>query len=218
VTSLLKPAADIPRDSSTEDLFEWASQNLARGHQAAELQAALCDNGWAPELAAYFVQRVEQARVPVRRQRGKSALVTGGAWLAGGLAAILAGHQLFGIWSTRGPLLVGWVVVACGCLRLAAGMVETLRCRTRSTASRTSRATRPPARWAKPNVSLELDLQALGLSGEVSSESAQRAYRQLVKAWHPDRFHTAGDLRERAERRMKLINASYARIRAQWRD
>ena len=40
-------------------------------------------------------------------------------------------------------------------------------------------------------------------------DEARRAYRDLVRVWHPDRF--AGDprLRSRAEERVKLLNTAY---------
>lgn len=155
--------------------------------------------------------------MPARRQRGRSALIGGAVWLNGGLAAILVGHQAFGTWSTSGPLLVGWGIVACGCLRLLAGVVEILRSHRPPHSSRKTRESAARARKGLPDLAMALDFQALGLEHQASFASARQAYRQLAKAWHPDRFH-ATELRDQAERRMKLINASYARIRAQWRE
>ncbi|MGI9149102.1 MAG: J domain-containing protein [Chloroflexota bacterium] len=217
MTGPLTGPDDVPVGSSSQELFAWASQSLSRGQAPATLTAALERQGWAPELAVYFIRSVEQARLPARRQRGRSALISGACWLNGGFAAILVCHQAFGTWSTSGPLLVGWGIVACGCLRLLAGIVEILRSKRPYLSSRNSRAPLRRAPKGMPDLAMALDFQALGLEHEASFASARQAYRQLVKAWHPDRFH-ATELRELAERRMKLINASYARIRAQWRE
>jgi len=40
-------------------------------------------------------------------------------------------------------------------------------------------------------------------------EEIKRAYRDLVKVWHPDRFHGSPDLQRRAQEKLKLINSAY---------
>jgi len=52
-------------------------------------------------------------------------------------------------------------------------------------------------------------LELLELEACASAEEARRAYRDLVRVWHPDRF--AGDprLRLRAEEKVKQLNRAY---------
>ncbi|MFO7785776.1 MAG: J domain-containing protein [Desulfatiglandales bacterium] len=52
-------------------------------------------------------------------------------------------------------------------------------------------------------------LQLLELKECSTSDAARRAYRDLVRVWHPDRF--AGDprLQRRAEERVKQLNVAY---------
>ncbi len=56
-----------------------------------------------------------------------------------------------------------------------------------------------------------------------SDEAVRRAWRDLTKVWHPDRFaHDAG-LQQKAEEKLKAINEAYETIRAEraargWRD
>ena len=154
---------------------------------------------------------VEQARLGGRRSRARGTLLSGSLWFGGGLGAIVACHWAFGTWSTDGPLLVGWGIVACGALRVLAGAFETLRC-CRWRFEPRGRPRVPAGGVPVEDPRLLLDMQNLGLEEAASGEAVQRAYRKLAKLWHPDRFH-ATDLREHAERRMKLLNASYSRMR-----
>jgi len=53
----------------------------------------------------------------------------------------------------------------------------------------------------------------LELDEEASPETVDRAYRELSRVWHPDRF--AGDfptLQERALQKQQQINAAYERL------
>lgn len=63
----------------------------------------------------------------------------------------------------------------------------------------------------KGGIELEIRrcLQLLELEECSTKDTARRAYRDLVRVWHPDRF--AGDprLRRRAEERLKQLNTAY---------
>jgi hypothetical protein len=55
----------------------------------------------------------------------------------------------------------------------------------------------------------------LDLAPGASVEEIKAAYVDLVKVWHPDRFHgESSRLRERAEQKLKQINEAYSRLRA----
>jgi DnaJ domain len=43
----------------------------------------------------------------------------------------------------------------------------------------------------------------------VSAEELRRAYRRLVRRWHPDQYSDAPGMREIAQERLKLINTAY---------
>lgn len=52
----------------------------------------------------------------------------------------------------------------------------------------------------------------LGLSASVSDRELKRAYREWVKAWHPDRFQDDPVRRLEAEEKLKEINDAYAKV------
>lgn len=54
----------------------------------------------------------------------------------------------------------------------------------------------------------------LDLDSRASGEEVKRAYRDLTKVWHPDRFGHDAELRRRAEEKLKAINNAYETIRA----
>lgn len=61
------------------------------------------------------------------------------------------------------------------------------------------------------------DYHALGLSADASPVEVKRAYRELVKRWHPDRFHQQSVLeRRKADERIKEITSAYHRISKEW--
>lgn len=61
------------------------------------------------------------------------------------------------------------------------------------------------------------DYRALGLSADASPVEVKKAYRELVKRWHPDRFHQQSVLeRRRADERIKEITSAYHRISKEW--
>jgi TPR repeat protein len=52
-------------------------------------------------------------------------------------------------------------------------------------------------------------LRLLELGPGANLEDVKRAYRELVKVWHPDRFTGDAVLQEKAQERIKRINAAY---------
>ena len=219
-------ACGVERGESAQDIYQWARRKLASGEGPARVAARLRGQGWAPELADYFVRQVDQATAPDRRRRAVFVALTGSAWLVLGSAGMIAGHKIGGTWSTQGPLLVGWGVVVCGLLRLAGGVANLIRSHgvggaasARRRALRASRGRRKATIKKQPISPLRaLDLQILGLSDDATPESASQAYKNLAKFWHPDLYQEASDIRERVEWRMKAINSAYSRIKGRWRD
>ena len=55
--------------------------------------------------------------------------------------------------------------------------------------------------------------RTLGLAPGASLEEVKRAYRELVKVWHPDRFARAPHLQQQALEKIQLINHAYTRLR-----
>ena len=60
---------------------------------------------------------------------------------------------------------------------------------------------------------LRQSYQILGLTETASPQAVRRAYLELVKIWHPDRFDTSPLLKQQAEEAVKQVNAAYAQIR-----
>ena len=54
----------------------------------------------------------------------------------------------------------------------------------------------------------------LGVQPGAPPEQVKRAYRRLMKRWHPDLFPRHSEQRRKAEGRAKQINEAYARLRA----
>jgi hypothetical protein len=54
--------------------------------------------------------------------------------------------------------------------------------------------------------------RTLGLAPGASLEEVKRAYRKLVKVWHPDRFAQAPHLQQHALEKMQSINHAYTRL------
>ena len=70
----------------------------------------------------------------------------------------------------------------------------------------------------KPQRRLRLDInyayEILGLEPGASQAQVKRAYRQLVKIWHPDRFLDQKQKQE-AEEKIKSINAAYNKLKSE---
>jgi len=47
-----------------------------------------------------------------------------------------------------------------------------------------------------------------------SVEQIRESYKNLVKVWHPDRFPNDAKLREKADHKLKQINAAYEKVMA----
>jgi tetratricopeptide (TPR) repeat protein len=56
--------------------------------------------------------------------------------------------------------------------------------------------------------------ELLELPPGASSDAVKRAYRDLVKIWHPDRFAHDPRLQQRAQDKLKAINAAYEQLQA----
>jgi len=57
--------------------------------------------------------------------------------------------------------------------------------------------------------------RTLGITDEANDAEVQQAYRRLMSQYHPDKFATAApELRHRAEKKAREINAAYDRIQA----
>jgi DnaJ-domain-containing protein 1 len=137
------------------------------------------------------------------------------------LAELLSLHWLVGSWSTDGPLLVGWLVVAINALRLAAHGLSRWRFAGGASAADggTSQAMYGPGErqlWQPSSspASEILDWQVLGLAPGASLQNLSAAYRVQAQIWHPDKYIDAPDIQSRAAQRMKRINAAYARLSA----
>jgi predicted Zn-dependent protease with MMP-like domain len=53
----------------------------------------------------------------------------------------------------------------------------------------------------------------LGIDSSATSDEIRHAYRRLAKMWHPDRYATGPEnLRQQAERRMRLLTEAYAAL------
>ena len=52
-------------------------------------------------------------------------------------------------------------------------------------------------------------LEKLGLEPGASREDVKKAYRDLSKVWHPDRFSEDPALQKKAEEQLKAINDAY---------
>ncbi len=60
------------------------------------------------------------------------------------------------------------------------------------------------------------DFQLLGLRFGAPPEEVKKAYKAFVKTWHPDLFAQGSPKQQRAEERLKDVNAAYRRIRNDW--
>jgi len=59
----------------------------------------------------------------------------------------------------------------------------------------------------------------LDLSLTASAEQVRQAYRDLVRVWHPDRYHQEAErVREKAQNKLKEISLAYARLRQEIGD
>jgi hypothetical protein len=206
--------------ASADEAADWAAARLARGETPAYVADSLHRRGWTPELANYFVAQVADRLRPALYGRARRITLASCTWLGGSVGALLGVHAISGTWSNQGPLLVGWAVVACNALRLLGGLVNLSRWRPARRPGREERARAGDAQWVESEVYVPgklsalaaLDWQTLGLEPGAPREHISRAYKALAMTWHPDRHGDSAEIRERAEQRMKRINAAYARL------
>lgn len=59
---------------------------------------------------------------------------------------------------------------------------------------------------------LDDSYRLLELDARASDEEIKRAWRDLTKVWHPDRFPNDPAMRRRAEEKVKAINEAYGTI------
>ena len=55
-------------------------------------------------------------------------------------------------------------------------------------------------------------LTVLGLAPGATDQAIKEAYRDLVKVWHPDRFGTDAPLRQKAEEKLRELNAAFGHL------
>lgn len=60
-------------------------------------------------------------------------------------------------------------------------------------------------------------IETLGLKPGISKEELEQTYRDLANVWHPDRFTYNPRLQQKAEEKLKEINAAYEYIRSFYR-
>ena len=60
-------------------------------------------------------------------------------------------------------------------------------------------------------------VETLGLKPGASREELEQAYKDLVNVWHPDRFNNNPRLQQKAQEKLKEINAAYEYIRSFYR-
>jgi DnaJ-class molecular chaperone len=64
----------------------------------------------------------------------------------------------------------------------------------------------------KPDMTLREAFEMLDLDRNASIEEAKQAYKDLANIWHPDRFSNNPRLRQKAEEKLKRINAAYETV------
>ncbi len=72
---------------------------------------------------------------------------------------------------------------------------------------------KPAKHIPMPETSIGRDYSALDLKPGASFDEVKRAYRELAKVWHPDRFGDDAKLKERANVKLGEINAAYERLK-----
>jgi curved DNA-binding protein CbpA len=64
----------------------------------------------------------------------------------------------------------------------------------------------------KRDMNLREAFQMLELDRNASIEEAKQAYKDLANIWHPDRFSNNPRLKQKAEEKLKRINAAYETV------
>ena len=61
-------------------------------------------------------------------------------------------------------------------------------------------------------MNIERCFQILDLDRRASLDEAKQAYKDIVSIWHPDRFSHNPRLKQKAEEKLKEINAAYEEV------
>jgi DnaJ-class molecular chaperone len=64
----------------------------------------------------------------------------------------------------------------------------------------------------KQDMNLRKALEMLDLDRNASIEEAKQAHKDLANIWHPDRFSNNPRLKQKAEEKLKRINAAYEAV------
>jgi DnaJ-class molecular chaperone len=64
----------------------------------------------------------------------------------------------------------------------------------------------------KQDMNLRKAFEMLDLDRNASIEEAKQAYKDLANIWHPDRFSNNPRLKQKAEEKLKRINAAYETV------
>lgn len=67
-----------------------------------------------------------------------------------------------------------------------------------------------PGIASEPLAAMKTNYQILGISQKATPEQIKQSYRTLVKSCHPDLFVSGSEEQERAQGRIREINAAYA--------
>ena len=62
---------------------------------------------------------------------------------------------------------------------------------------------------------LEDDLRTLELEPGATAHDIKKAWRDMTKVWHPDRFGSDPELRKKADDKLKAINEAYERLKTE---
>ena len=62
-------------------------------------------------------------------------------------------------------------------------------------------------------MNLKQSLKILELENPGSIHDARRAYKDLVRVWHPDRFQSNPRLKQKAEKKLREINLAFNFLR-----
>src|SRR5262245_26883982 len=66
--------------------------------------------------------------------------------------------------------------------------------------------------------SIELCFEILGCDQGATFEQVKRAYKDLVRVWHPDRFAHDPRLQQKAEEKLKEIDEAYEQLHSFFSD
>jgi curved DNA-binding protein CbpA len=62
-------------------------------------------------------------------------------------------------------------------------------------------------------MNIRKSFEILELDHAATEEEARQAYKDIVNVWHPDRFSSNPRLKQRAENKLKEVNAAYETVK-----